>query len=69
MPAGLLGTVKRTRPVALVSSGPVKTSPEGMLRLPSELTQVRLATLRRRSVPSASMRISRAGLRRSIRAA
>ena len=40
-------------------AGPVKTSPLGMLRLPSELTHVRPATLSVRSVPSASMRSSR----------
>ena len=41
-PRGLDGIVKRIRPSARVlDAGPVKTSPEGMLRLPSELTQVR----------------------------
>jgi hypothetical protein len=45
---------------ALVSTGPVKISPLGMLRRPSELTQVRPATDKVRSVPSASMRSSRA---------
>ena len=39
------------------STGPVKISPEGMLRRPSELIQVRPATERVRSVPSASIRI------------
>ena len=65
-PRGLEGIVKRMRPSALDSCGPVKTSPEGMLRLPSELTQVRPSTESVRSVPSASMRSSRAGARRSI---
>ena len=59
-PRGLDGIVKRMRPSAESSTGPVKTSPDGMLRLPSELTHVRPATLSRRSVPSASMRSSRA---------
>ena len=53
-------------PSAESSTGPVKTSPEGMLRRPSEFTHVRPATLRRRSVPSASMRSSLATARRSI---
>ena len=65
-PRGLDGIVKRMRPSAESSSGPVKTSPEGMLRLPSELTQVRPATDSVRSVPSASMRSSRAPASRSI---
>ena len=56
------------RPLADVSRGPVKTSPDGMLRLPSLLTQVRLATLSRRSVPSASMRSSEACETRAISA-
>ena len=55
------GDVKRIVPLADSSSGPVKTSPLGMLRRPSELIQVRPPTRRRRSVPSASIRISRAG--------
>ncbi len=55
-PDGLLGIPNRTRPFALVSWGPVKTSPEGMFRLPSELTHVRPLTSRVTSVPSASMR-------------
>ena len=67
MPAGAERTVKRTRPLALSSSGPVKTSPLGMLRLPSELTHVRPATPSVRSVPSASRRSSRAPLRRAMR--
>ena len=48
-------------PSAESSCGPVKTSPEGMLRLPSELTHVRPSTRSVRSVPSASMRSSRGG--------
>ncbi len=44
--AGLDGIVKCTVPLADVSCGPVKTSPDGMLRLPSELTQVRPSTCR-----------------------
>ncbi len=44
-PAGDDGIVKRILPVAEDSCGPVKTSPEGMLRLPSLLTQVRLVDL------------------------
>ena len=44
----------------------MKTSPEGMLRFPSEFTHVRPATLRRRSVPSASIRSSLAPASRSI---
>ena len=51
--------MKRITPSADVSCGPVKTSPEGMLRLPSELTHVRPSTFSRRSVPGASMWISR----------
>ena len=58
--------MKRTRPLALRSCGPVKTSPLGMLRLPSELTHVRPATPSVRSVPSASRRSSRASRRRAI---
>ena len=58
--------MKRTVPSADVSCGPVKTSPEGMLRLPSEFTHVRPATLSVRSVPGASIRISEAGASRSI---
>ena len=57
------------RPFALRSSGPVKTSPLGMLRRPSELTQVRPPTRSVRSVPSASMRSSSAALSRSTSAA
>ena len=57
------------RPSAESSCGPVKTSPEGMLRFPSEFTHVRPSTRRRRSVPSASMCSSRAPARRSISAA
>ena len=45
--AATVGIVKRTRPSAEVSCGPVKTSPLGMLRLPSELTQVRPSTFER----------------------
>ena len=68
IPAGAERTVKRTWPLALCSCGPVKTSPLGMLRLPSELTHVRPATLSVRSVPSASRRSSRASRRRPISA-
>ena len=60
------GTVKRTRPFALRSSGPVKTSPLGMLRLPSELTQVRPSTLERQvgaRRPRCAARARRAGAR------
>ena len=55
-----LGTVKRIVPFAERSWGPVKTSPLGMLRRPSEFTQVRPATSSVMSVPSASIRIRRA---------
>ena len=65
-PRGLEGIVKRIRPSAESSCGPVKTSPDGMLRLPSELTHVRPPTRSRRSVPSASIRSSSAPLSRSI---
>jgi hypothetical protein len=58
--------VKRITPSAEVSCGPVKTSPDGMLRLPSEFTHVRPSTVSRRFVPSAWMWISRLGARRSI---
>ena len=52
--------MKRIAPVRATSrAGPVKTSPLGMLRWPSEFTQVRPLTLSVRSVPSASMRSSR----------
>ena len=61
--------MKRITPSAECSCGPVKTSPDGMLRLPSELIHVRPSTSSVRSVPSASMWISRAGARRSIRPA
>ena len=54
------GTSKRIVPLAECSCGPVKTSPLGMLRRPSELIQVRPATFSRRSVPAVSMWISRA---------
>ena len=64
-PRGLDGIVKRIVPLAESSSGPVKTSPLGMLRRPSELIHVRPSTRRRRSVPSASIRISRATASRS----
>ena len=58
--------MKRTWPFALDSSGPVKISPLGMLRVPSELTHRRPLTDSRRSVPGASMRSSRAPATRSI---
>ena len=58
--------MKRITPSAECSCGPVKTSPEGMLRLPSELTHTRSETSSRRSVPSPRMWISRAGASRSI---
>ena len=45
-----------TVPSALVSCGPVNTSPEGMLRRPSELTHLRFLTFSVRSVPGASSR-------------
>ncbi len=54
------------RPLADVSCGPVKTSPLGMLRWPSELTQMRPLTFSVRSVPSASMRSSCASRSRAI---
>ena len=50
-PRPLEGTSNRIVPLAERSSGPVNTSPLGMLRRPSELIQVRPATLSRRSVP------------------
>ena len=53
------GKPQRRRPVAESSTGPVKISPDGMFRLPSELIQVRPATERVKSVPSASIRIER----------
>ena len=68
-PPWLVGTVKRTVPVADASCGPVKTSPEGMLRRPSELIQVRPETSRVRSVPGAWRRISRTVESRSTRRA
>ena len=66
-PRGLEGTVNRTFPAQNPRAGPVNTSPLGMLRRPSELIQVRPSTRRRRSVPSALIRTSRAGRRRSTR--
>ena len=57
-PRGPVGTVKRIVPLAERSCGPVNTSPEGMLRRPSELIQVRPVTSRVMSVPSASIRTS-----------
>ena len=65
-PRGEVGIVKRITPSAERSCGPVKTSPDGMLRLPSELTHTRSATSSRRSVPSPRMWISRAGASRAI---
>ena len=49
-PSRQTGKPQRRRPVAESSTGPVKISPEGMFRLPSELIQVRPATERVRSV-------------------
>jgi len=57
-PRGPVGTVKRIVPLAERSCGPVKTSPDGMLRRPSELIQVRPVTSSVMSVPSASIRTS-----------
>ena len=57
-PRGEDGTPNRTKPEA--DDGPVNTSPEGMLRRPSEFTHTRPATPTTRSVPSPSMRSSEA---------
>ena len=69
-PCAVVG-VQRTAQVLVAalgagSRGPVKTSPLGMLRRPSELTQVRPPTSSRRSVPGAWMRSSRALRNESI---
>ena len=68
-PAGELGIVKRIRPSALLSTGPLKISPLGMLRRPSLFIQLRPFTLSFRSVPSASILNSRTPSSRSISSA
>src|SRR3954468_24088457 len=67
-PRGLEGIVKRIVPSAESSTGPVKTSPEGMLRRPSEFTHVRPPTRSPRAVASASMPHSLAPPRPQVRA-
>ena len=64
-PRGLDGTRSGSCRWPSPRAGPVNTSPLGMLCFPSELIHVRPSTRRRRSVPSASIRISRASASRS----